>query len=356
MPDLAAVFLGFFLSLIISFSLTPLARNIALRKGMLSRPGERTVHTEPVPYLGGLAIYFSFILGVLVVCMADQNLKCGFHKEIMGLFLGGTLIVLLGLWDDIKNIRPLTKLAGQIVVALVLFGFGFRVEFLTNLFSGQEMHVSYLLSVFFTVVWIVGLINAMNLIDGLDGLAAGITVIAAWALVIVAVYLQNYLTMFLLAVLAGSVLGFLPYNFHPAKIFMGDSGSMFLGLVLASVTLIKSQHKSAAAVVLLTPITALVIPIYDTFVAIVRRAFKKESIFKADKKHLHHRLLAIGLGQGEIVLFIYMVTLYLGIFAFLFVLIPKGFALILLILLLLGLLMGVRVIGYIERIQNKTYI
>jgi UDP-GlcNAc:undecaprenyl-phosphate GlcNAc-1-phosphate transferase len=272
-----------------------------------------------------------------------------FSQKLTGLLVAGTLIMMLGLWDDIKNIKPIVKLIGQIAVALLLFGFGFRIELLTNPFGGGEIQIPLFLSAIITVAWIVGLVNAMNLIDGLDGLAAGIAVIVSSSLLFVGLFLHNYITAFLLAALAGSTLGFLRYNFYPARIFMGDTGSMFLGLILASAALIKSQYKAATAVVLLVPITTLAIPIYDTLNAAIRRILKKGSIFRADKKHLHHRLLSTGLTQKQIVLFMYLVTIYLGIFAFLFVLIPEKYAVILLVLLALGFFMGTRVIGFVEK-------
>lgn len=286
---------------------------------------------------------------MLVVFYADKQFRMEFSGKLTGLLTAGTLVMMLGLWDDIKDIRPVIKLISQVAVALLLFGFGFRIVLFTNPFTGSEMHIPLFLSILITIAWIVGLVNAMNLIDGLDGLAAGITAIACGSLLIIALFMDNYITIFIFAALAGSALGFLRFNSYPAKIFMGDTGSMFIGLIIASVTLISSQHKSAAAAVLLVPVTALAIPIYDTFMAFIRRLLKKGSIFKADKRHLHHRLLSIGLGQKQIVSFIYLITLYLGIFAFLFVLIPNEYALVLLILLVLGLFMGSRIIGFIER-------
>ena len=349
MIDYTLIVFVFAISLCFSYLLTPLMRNIALKRGILSKPGKRMVHARSLPYLGGLAIYLAFVVAVLVLFYANQQFRVDFSQRLQGLLIGGTLIVLLGLWDDIKKIRPITKLIGQIAVALLLFAYGFRIEVITNPFFNGEIHIPLFLSILITIAWVVGLINAMNLIDGLDGLAAGITVIVSGSLILIALFLHNYITMFLLAILAGSALGFLRFNFYPAQIFMGDAGSMFIGLILASVALIESQYKSATAAVLLVPITVLTIPIYDTFMAVIRRIFKKGSIFRADKKHLHHRLLSTGLQQRQIVSFLYLVTVYLGIFAFLFVLIPEKYALILLILLGLGLFLGSRVIGFIER-------
>ena len=349
MIDYTLVVFVFGISLCFSYLLTPLMRNIALKKGILSKPGKRMVHARSIPYLGGLAIYFAFIITMLVLFYTNQQFSIESLQRLKGLIIGGTLIMLLGLWDDIKNIKPMTKLIGQIAIALLMFTYGFRIEVITNPLSNGEIHIPLFLSILITLTWIVGLINAINLIDGLDGLAAGVTVIVSGALLFIALFLGNYITVFLLAILAGAALGFLKFNFYPAKIFMGDAGSMFIGLVLASVALIESQYKSATAAVLLVPITALAIPIYDTFTAVIRRILKRGSIFRADKKHLHHRLLSTGLQQRQIVLFLYLVTLYLGVFAFLFVLIPEKYALILLVLLGLGLFMSSRIIGFIER-------
>ena len=342
-------FLIFFISVSISYLLTPLMRTIALKKGILSKPGRRMVHSRPIPYLGGLAIYFSFFTALLLVFYTEEHFRADLLGRMPALALGGTLIMILGLLDDIKDIKPIFKLLGQIIAALVLFYFGFRIDILTNLFSGQETGLPLLLSMVFTVLWTIGLINALNLIDGLDGLAAGITVIVCGSLFFIAAFLNNYLAMLLYAILAGSILGFLRYNFHPAKIFMGDAGSMFLGFMLAAISLIRSQYKSATAVVLLIPLTTLAIPVYDTLVTVLRRILRRAPVFGADKKHLHHRLLTTGLRQETIVWFMYLLTLYLGIFAFLFVLIPEKYALILLVLLGLGFFMGSRAIGFIER-------
>ena len=349
MIDYTLIIFVFGISLCFSYLLTPLMSRIALKRGILSKPGKRRVHTRSIPYLGGLAIYLAFVVAGSVLFYANQEFRIEFSQSLKWLLIGGTLIVILGLWDDIKNIKPSTKLIGQITVALLMFCCGFRIELLTNPFIGGEIHIPLFFSILITIAWFVGLINAMNLIDGLDGLAAGITVVVSASLLFISLFLHNYITVFLLAILAGSALGFLRFNFYPAKIFMGDAGSMFIGLILASVALVETQYKSATAAVLLIPITALTIPIYDTIMAVIRRTLKKGSIFMADKKHLHHRLLSTGLKQRQIVSFLYLVTLYLGVFAFLFVLIPEKYALILLILLGLGLFMSSRIIGFIER-------
>lgn len=348
MINLELIIFSFLLSFMAAYFLTPLMGRVATKNKIMSKPSKRGVHTKPIPYLGGVAIYFSFMLGILVIFSVDGDFRTNFSGPLAGLLSAATLTMFLGIWDDIKNIKPVIKLVSQIIIALILFAFGFRIEVLTNPFVGGEMPVPWLFSMLFTIIWFVGLMNAMNLVDGLDGLAAGIATIACGSLIFVSLYLHNYINVYIFTVLAASCLGFLRYNLHPAKIFMGDTGSMFLGMILAAAALTESQHKSAAAVVLLIPATALAIPIYDTLISIVRRAVRRKPIFKADKMHLHHRLLDIGLGQKQIVLIIYLITLYLGIFSFLFVVIPERYSVVLLVLLGLGAFMGVRVIGFVE--------
>ncbi|NQT00133.1 MAG: undecaprenyl/decaprenyl-phosphate alpha-N-acetylglucosaminyl 1-phosphate transferase [Candidatus Omnitrophica bacterium] len=338
----------FAIALAVAYLLTPIFRSLARKLGVMSQPGPRSVHTKPIPYLGGLAIYFASLIAMLVAFYADQHFRTEFSEKLPGLLAGATLIVILGLWDDIRNIKAITKLSGQIVVAFVLFANGFRIELLTNPFGG-EIEIPLFWSALITVIWIVGVVNALNLIDGLDGLASGVASIASLSLLFIALSLGNYITAFLLAGLAGASLGFLRFNFHPAKIFMGDTGSMFLGYILACAVLVEFQYKVATAVVLLIPIIALAIPIFDTSLAMLRRLLRKTPIFQADKKHLHHRLLDLGLSQQQVVLFIYLICAYFGVVAFLFVLIPKEYAVILLILLGMGVFMGARTIGFIER-------
>lgn len=348
MIDYALLLVACIISFGTAYLLTPLMRKVALKMGVMSWPGKRTVHTQPIPYLGGLAIYFAFVTAVWAVLYASPQLKLEFSQSVKGLFIGATLIVILGLWDDIKNLRAVIKLAGQTAIALVLFTYEFRIDLITNPFGGQ-IHIPLFGSALITVVWVVGVINALNLVDGLDGLAAGVTFIGSVVLFSIALFLGNYITVYLLAALAGSVLGFLRFNFHPAKIFMGDTGSMLLGLILACSVLLGFQYKIATAAVLLVPITVLSIPIYDTSVAFFRRLMKQAPIFRPDKQHLHHRLLSMGLSHKYTVLFFYLLCVYFGIIAFLFVLIPEQYAFILLILLGIGVFIGMRTIGFIER-------
>ena len=342
------ILLTFLIALAISFFFTPLMRRIALKKGIVDRPGGRKVHKKPIPYLGGVAIYFAFMLAILFAFRQERLLE---REYLLGLFLGGTFILLVGLIDDIKKIRPSFKLLGQILAAAILFKYGFRIEFVLNPF-GETIYFNPVLSLFITLLWIVALTNAINLIDGLDGLAAGLVIIASSLLFIVSLQRFNPLAAFLCVAIMGSSLGFLRYNFHPARIFMGDAGSMLLGFLLAALGTV-GVSKGMTAVTLMVPLVALGIPAYDTFLAIFRRLIKKRPIFIADKRHLHHRLLDMGLSHREVVLLIYFVSIYLGIMGYLFTLIPLRYAVILLILLGMGTFAGMRTLGFIERRISK---
>jgi len=350
------IVLLFIVSFLFSFIFTPLIRQICLKCGLLDMPSRRKVHQRALPRLGGIAIILSFVITILLFLFLDQNFKNIFYSRLIGLLLGISVISIFGILDDIYGIKPLVKLAGQIFASLVLFSFGFRVGLLTNPFNGQEMTLPFFISLVLTVSWIIGMINAINLIDGIDGLASGVVFISGFCLILVGLYLKTPLTVIILTILCGSSLGFLYYNFPPAKIFLGDTGSMFLGFILAASGLIGFQYKVATVVALIIPICALAIPIYDTVLAIWRRILKKGSIFIADKKHLHHRLLDFGFTQREVAIGFYLATVYFGIIAFLFVLIPNQYALLLLLLLGIGIFFGIRTVGFIERKLNKIHL
>jgi UDP-GlcNAc:undecaprenyl-phosphate GlcNAc-1-phosphate transferase len=345
----------FILGFILSFIFTPWVRKFCLRFGFLDIPQTRKIHDHPIPRLGGIAIILSFLISLFFAFIIFKLLRDVFLFKALGLLTAVALLILLGLIDDIRGIRPLLKLFWQIMIGWVLFSFGFRINFLTNPFSGQEMQIPNLLSLILTIIWVVGTINAVNLIDGLDGLAAGIVFISGACLLFVGLYLKTSITVILLSILCANTLGFLYYNFPPAKIFLGDIGSMFLGLILAVTGLVGLQYKVVTAVALIIPICALAIPIYDTVLAMWRRLLKKGSIFIADKRHLHHRLLELGFSQRQIVVGLYLVTVYFGIIAFLFVLIPNQYALLLLLLLGIGLFFGIRAIGFVERKARLTH-
>jgi len=317
------------LAFMVTFLGTPLIKRLALRIKAVDKPDPRKIHNRTMPRLGGLAI----CLGLWAAMLLTQDLS----REIIGILLGGLVIVALGIVDDIKGVSPRFKLAGQVLAAVVAMAFGVRVEFLTNPIEGVislEVLGFGFLSYLLTVFWIIGVTNAINLIDGLDGLAAGVSAIAAVTLGIVA-YLEGQVAAAVMSfILAASSAGFLRYNFHPAQLFMGDTGSLFLGFNLASIAII-GLTKGATVVSVLLPIVILGIPIADTFFAIIRRYSNGKPIFGADKDHIHHRLLALGLSHRNTVLVIYGVSVILGLSAIVTSLVttPQGFVIMLVTIL-----------------------
>lgn len=291
------------LALLISLVLVPFVAKLAIKIGAVDKPNARKVHTKLMPRMGGLAIYISFF----IVLFLSQEIT----REHIGLLLGGTVLVIVGIIDDVKDIPAKVKLVGQIVAACIVVAFGVRIEFMTNFILGG-MFPLYMFSVPFTVLWIVAITNAVNLIDGLDGLAAGTSIIAA-ATMAISGYATGQTEMASVAlILIGASLGFLKYNFHPATIFMGDTGSMFLGYNLA-VLAVMGFTKSFTLLSLVTPILVLAIPILDTMFAIIRRKMNHRPIFKPDKNHLHHCLLNYGFSHRDTVLIIYGVSAVLAL-------------------------------------------
>ena len=300
---MAKDFVAAMAAMLISLLLVPSIAKLAVRIGAIDKPNARKVHTKIMPRMGGLAIYISFFIVLFLTHTVT--------KELLGLFLGGTVLVFVGIVDDIKDLPAKVKLVGQIIAACIVVAFGVRVDFMTNIFHGETVFLSFF-SIPVTIVWIVGIINAVNLIDGLDGLAAGISVIAATTMAIVG-YASGQMDMAAMAmILIGATLGFLRYNFHPAKIFMGDTGSMFLGYNLA-VFAVLGVAKSFTMLSLVTPILVLAIPILDTLFAIIRRKMNHKPIFKPDKHHLHHCLLSYGFSHRDTVLIIYAVSAVLAL-------------------------------------------
>ena len=295
----------FIIALVVSYLLTPGVKKVAIKVGAVDRPNARKVHTHVIPRLGGLAIYIGFMAAVLF-CVP-------LHHELIGMLLGCTAIVAIGIWDDICNIPARVKLVGQIAAACIPVAFGIQIEWLTNPF-GDILVLPEVIAIPVTIFWIIGFTNTVNLIDGLDGLAAGVAFIASISMFLLAVNLNQFLPALIIVSMAGAALGFLQYNFNPAKIFMGDTGSMLLGYTLA-VSAVLGLVKTAATVALVVPIIALGLPILDTTFAIIRRRMSGVPIFQPDKGHLHHRLQALGMTQKQAVLIMYFVSMMLGIVA-----------------------------------------
>jgi UDP-GlcNAc:undecaprenyl-phosphate GlcNAc-1-phosphate transferase len=300
------------LSALISFVSTPIVRILAVKFGVVDIPKDnRRVHKKPIPKLGGLAIYVSFVIMVIV--------KSGsLNKAEMGILIGATIIVIGGVIDDKYNIKPWQKLSFQVAAAFVLIGTNTMISLITNPVSDTNLFISInpIIAVPLTLIWVIGITNAFNLIDGLDGLSAGLGFIACVTMT-AASYLSGkgeFEIIALTIILAAAILGFLPYNFNPASIFMGDTGAQLIGFLLAAISM-KGAIKSASAIVLAVPILALGLPIYDTIFAIIRRKVNGRSIAEADKGHLHHRLLNMGLSQRQVVIIMYLINAVLGMIA-----------------------------------------
>ncbi len=307
------VAVAFVLSALCSVVLTPLVRDLAHRFGWLDHAlSSRKVHGKPIPRLGGVAIVLGFyapLAGLLLVHSATGRQFLADREQAFGLFFGGAAIALLGVYDDLRGSGAGKKFLVQFAVAYAMYRLGFRVEQITNPF-GPAIQLGAL-GLPFTLLWIVGVINAVNLIDGLDGLAGGVALIAVGTTFVVALQRGQPLMMLFTASLGGAILGFLRYNFNPASIFMGDTGSMFLGFVLAT-SAIQTNQKSSTAVAMLAPIVALGLPIGDTLLSMTRRALRGVPMFHSDSGHIHHRLMAKGLSHRQTVVALYGVCLVLG--------------------------------------------
>lgn len=290
---------------------TPAAIWLAPKIGAVDIPRDgRRMHSRPMPRFGGMAIFLGASGAIALFLHGDSR--------VCGVLIGGTCIYLLGVIDDLKGMPAKVKLLGQIFCASVVYLFGIRIQFVTNHFGDGHSYFDGATSFFMTALWIVGITNTINLIDGLDGLAAGVSAIASLAIAYTACIHPDMrlITMAMLA-LAGGALGFLPYNFHPAKIFMGDGGSLFLGFMLACLS-IMGPVKGATVFATIVPVLVLGIPIFDTAFAILRRVVNRRSIMEADKGHLHHRIMAVGLGQRRTVLTLYGISGVMGMAAVLF--------------------------------------
>lgn len=303
---LTLIFILALVSAIISFILTPIVKKIAKHFNIMDIPKDnRRIHKKPIPLIGGLAIYIAFIT---VIILKPGSLS----REEIGILIGATIITIGGLIDDKFDLKPWQKILFQLAAALSLVFTSVSIQNFTNpLVDGNSLIKIGYLSIPFTIIWVIGITNAINLTDGLDGLAAGITIISSITILIIALLNNQYEAAILSGVFIGSVAGFLPYNYNPASIFMGDTGSQLLGFMLAAIS-IQGATKTAAAFAIGVPILALGLPIYDTLFAIVRRRINGVPMMQGDRGHIHHRLLDMGLTQRQVVLVMYLITAILG--------------------------------------------
>lgn len=292
------------IALVLALLLTPVARRLAIRYNLLDRPVERSSHTTPTPFGGGHAIFAAFWLTTLIFAWP-------LSRPLVGLFIGSVILLVVCTVDDRRNLPALPRLLVQLLVGLLAWVWGVRIEMITNplaLWVGPEFITMGVLGLPVTVLWIAFMINAVNWLDGLDGLAGGVGTIAAFTLALVALFNDPALGIVIpVAALAGATLGFLRYNFPPARIFMGDTGAMFLGYMLASLT-VMGAVKGPAAVVLVIPLLVLGLPIYDSVSTMFTRLLTGRPIHKPDRGHLHHRLRDSGLSVRETVLLMYGIT------------------------------------------------
>ena len=317
--------IAFLIAFIISMMLTPYTIRVAEKIGAVDVPKDkRRMHTREMPKFGGPAVIVGFLVSViyLLIVMSIENSIDLFTVEqygvkLIGLFLGIIIITITGIFDDTKTLKPIVKLAGQILAALTVIAFGLKIEQINIPFL-YEIGLSEIFSTVLTVIWIVGITNAINLIDGLDGLSSGITLISCISLLIIFSLNESPLiAIILITALIGALVGFLPFNFAPAKTFIGDTGSNFLGFMLAVISILGIAKTYTIAVIVL-PVIVLGLPIFDVIWAIIRRIIKGKSlkaVFKADKGHLHHKLVAKGFSQKQAVLILYGISAAFGMFA-----------------------------------------
>lgn len=294
---------------LVCFLSTPLVKTIAYKVGAIDVPKDnRRMHKVPIPRLGGLGIFLSFLFSVLVFAKVD--------RQMQGILLGAVMIVIVGVMDDIMTLKALPKLFVQIAAAGVAAYHGVTIQFLSNpnVFSDSTYMNLGWLSIPITIIWIVAITNAVNFIDGLDGLAVGVSAISAASLIVISVMVSEANIAIVLCALFGACLGFIPYNMNPAKIFMGDTGATFLGYILATLS-ISGLFKLYAVISFAVPFLILGLPIFDICFAFLRRIAKGQNPMRADRGHVHHRLIDMGFSQKQAVAIAYMLTAILGLAA-----------------------------------------
>ena len=344
-------------TLFISLLLTPLVRQLAFRIGAVDQPNARRINKVPMPTAGGLGIYVAFAFAVLVLLppmVPVFSIKGTFIQYAMPLVAISGLVVVTGLIDDILELGAFSKLIGIVIAAsLIWFCTDFRFSHFKIPFGGPFLHFPAWLSFLLTVLWIVAVTNAVNLIDGLDGLVSGVSIISLTTMGVVSYFFlyhsNSYLTL-ILFVLVMAIAGFLPYNYHPAKIYLGDTGALFIGFMIGVLSLQGLRNSTAVAV--FTPMIILGVPLTDTVVAIIRRSLSGQKFYHADRMHLHHRLLSFGLSHRTTVLVIYAISLIFSLISLLFNLSSRIGGILLVIGLVLAVEICCELLGVLG--QNRT--
>ncbi len=336
-------------ALVAAFVFTWIVRAAMRRLRVLDVPRDRKAHSHPVAYEGGIAMYLAFLAGLGTAFWLNPDLLFQ-NNQLAALILGAGCAVLLGCTDDLLDLPPWLKLLAQVGIGYLMYHCEFRVERVSNLF-GEQIIMARFVSIAGTVVWYVLLMNAINIIDGLDGLAAGIAAISGITLFAIAMDLGQGLGALLALLTVAVCVGFLPFNFKPASIFMGDAGSLLLGFLLASVSLLSST-KAPALLALLIPLLALGLPLFDTAFAFLRRILQGKHPFRGDRRHLHHRFLTLGLGERRTVLTFYYITAYFGVTAYVLQRMEARSTLALVMIITVGMLVLVENMRHLERHRN----
>lgn len=338
------------LSFLITLVFVPVFRWLAMKLGIYDIPTEeRKVHKKPIPYLGGMAFYITYLVTILFI---EWFYPQFFDEKLAIIGVGGTLIVLMGLFDDLISIPAKYKLIFEIILGIIFYYWGFRTSTIAHPLGGTINVGSFALVI--TVLWIVGVTNAINIVDGLDGLASGLVAISAISIFAISYYNGQILNCIVMSILLGCTLAFLVYNSHPASIFMGDAGALFLGFVLGCATLVE-RRKGITIVTLTVPMVVLVVPFLDTSLSFLRRLRRSKEVgfFASDKDCIYHRLLRLGLSQRQVVFSLYYFSICMGVLAFITSLVPSQYTFLVLLLVCMLILMGVIILHFIESIAES---
>lgn len=359
------IIIAFILAFITSFMITPKTIRLAKKLGAVDNAGERRVNKNQIPRLGGLAVIAGFVVSVtyllISLCLENQlNLYEGdYHLKLIGFFIGALIIAVTCFIDDVKDLSAIIKLIMQVIAAAVVVALGIRIDVsnfqIFHVFT-DSYNVLNILSIIVTFGWIIGITNAINLIDGLDGLSSGISIISCVSMLIIFILNESPLVaIVLITALIGALTGFLPYNLNPAKTFIGDAGSNFLGFSIAIISIL-GVAKTYTAIVVVAPIIVLGLPIFDTLFAIIRRIVKNKSIkgvMKPDAGHVHHKLLQHGFSQKEAVIILYCVSTCLGMFAIICLESGIGKALSFLLIAIAAFTLGIQEVAATFGKENK---
>lgn len=338
-------------ALLMSLLLTPIVRFLSVRVGVVDTPNARRINKVPMPTSGGLAIVTSFVIASLVLMpIASNGAHIGgqtYFQYILPVVLGGLVVTITGFIDDVYELSPKLKMLGIVTGAIIVWAFtDFKFDSFKIPFGGPLLAFDPFLTFFLTVLWIISITNAINLIDGLDGLVSGVSIISLVTMAIVAYFflpLTNFFLTLTILILIASIAGFFPYNYHPAIIYLGDTGALFIGFMIGVLSL--QGLKNATAVAVVTPVIILGVPIMDTIVAIIRRSLSGKKFYEPDKMHLHHRLLSMGFTHRGAVLVVYGIAMLFSLISLLLNVSSRIGG----ILLMLGLLFALEV--FIEGIE-----